>query len=1300
MAASRITSPGRGRVPPGLRPSSLPAARRLAGAPVMRLAPVAGPSRPTAPPVRPSKPAQARPERTPPPANADATTGETAVGVARTPVRAARAAPTSPRDDPAYQAAIAQLGRTRNAQKKHPEPEEKKQEVKGAALLPTNQQKETNDRKAHLETLDQISSQEKGAKRFNPQMFKNLLNEELTKLEGQLPHSEAGADRFKEEKPLEAVREGISGRVNAENQKVAAPITEQTTQPLPPDSKIEPQVPGSLRQSPPGSRPASINPASVAPKPRQDAEISMEGEIRRLDGVMAENKLTEEQLSQSNEPEFEAALGKKKEAQAKAREVPVQYRARESSTLARAGNAAQSSARRNLDSMHGERRQAFAGVYVMQVVTKTADVIEQGRVKAELARIYDDTKKAVNKIFDDLTTNESSPTNVNKLFADRSTAAKSLFEERVEEQLDDIHGLGIQDALFGEDTEAIEGVFTREKATFLSTMDVLLDEIAVIIANQLNAAVERIAQGNRESETFFGSLSARQQKLAGDAMDTYRAQYKDLEASVDDKQAELVSGLAASYKENVDTLRATFDKLEEEASKNFLEKAVDFVVGVAKAVYNLGKLLYSIVTRIAGIIDEILAHPIRFLENLGAGIKRGFDTFAGNFDAYLLKGFFDWLRGSMSGTNVEVPARLDERGLFGLAMQLVGLSYQTFRETVIRKLGAPGERILGVLERGEEMLGEATKLFAVLKSEGIGGLWDHLKVMLLSHLNEVFERVKQAVLYETIKRVLIFVATMFNPIGAFIRAVQALYAGLRFLIDNIGRIATLVNAFLDSLDLAVKGDVSGIASKVITALSAFIVMAIDFLAKLLNLGNLADKVRKVIQALRNPVIRAMEWLVDRLIRPLVSAAQRGVKAVGSGVQAIREWWRARKAFKAANGAQHTLLFRGEGRDASLIVQSVDAPLSNYIGRIRQSGIAVPQRVTDIQEEIFDLRTRYVPEPAGDQGSGEDAKRPRTRGRRAHPSEDSGKRIAALLNELGEELKKLPDPDRPGQNLYMPPSRIVERKSWPTSAAAAGLSGGSEDGQYVEVRPLSIRPGSLHGSQAGYRSPLFRAVEPRGVYDRGHLLGAHLYGPGDANGGKWNLTPITVPANRSMTSVENKIHGLVFTQNKVVSLKVTVGYPQSPSVPAGAPIKAEHFLPTTIRYDLRLMEPKANPSTNADEVNRARELPDGWVEGTPVPIAEIRSNPPLATALDVESLNVATGKTIREKSGASARFAEALVNLASRRQFRNKQDFLDTMADAATTKVLKLDDRYDPTQESIDENAARVAAKIGDDLRWT
>ena len=148
---------------------------------------------------------------------------------------------------------------------------------------------------------------------------------------------------------------------------------------------------------------------------------------------------------------------------------------------------------------------------------------------------------------------------------------------------------------------------------------------------------------------------------------------------------------------------------------------------------------------------------------------------------------------------------------------------------------------------------------------------------------------------------------------------------------------------------------------------------------------------------------------------------------------------------------------------------------------------VPQRVTDIQEEIYSLRVRFDRNSAAPRDAHIQAKR----------------RVDAFLgywNELGDELKKLPDPDRAGQNLVMPETKLVKNESWST-LKVTHLTGDSDDGKIVEVKPLSIKPGSLAGSEASYESQLFKAVKTRGVYVKGHLLGAHVYGPGDSNGGR-------------------------------------------------------------------------------------------------------------------------------------------------------------------------------------------------------
>lgn len=901
-------------------------AQALFAKPAQAATPAAAPAAAAKPPAAASTPAAARPAP-PPPEAPKAQEAQAAP--------AAKLSPKSPKDDPAFQAVLAQTRHAKQGQRKHAEPQDKKREVVGAARLDVQDQAAYNDRKQHLETIDRTAAGNKDAKKhFTAAQFKTLLDQHLQTLEGNLPRDEAGAKRFKREKPLETIKNDLQGQVAEQNKQVAAPISAETGRPEPPKSNIEPIAPKPLVEEKPGAKPALFNAAAAAPKPLDDSEISLEEQSRSLDELMAKNKMTEEQLADSNEPKFLKALGSKKDAQAQAAAAPARYRAKEQAMLAKARQSAKAQGGAGYGGMANARGAAFAGVFVGQVLAETNDKLKQIAVKAELQRIYTGTKKAVEDLFTQL------GQYVDETFNDESQKAKDAFEKRVEGQLDDIHGLGIKDFFFGEDTEAIEEVFAREKALFLAAMDRTLDKIATRIANDLNKAVERIQQGRQEAETFYQGLDKEQQKLAADAMDSFREQYANLESSVDEKQAELAQSLAASYKQNRDGLRAGFDKINEEVKKHWWERAWDYIKEVAAAIYRLGELLLNVLVRVASLIGDIIAHPIRFLENLGAGIKQGFGAFVADIDRYLVSGFFDWLKGKVGGAGIKPPAKFDTAGLFSLALQVIGLTYDNFRDIASRILGEPA---VAAIEKGAEGLEKIYRLFQLARAD-VGALWEHIKENLAGFVDDLFEKVKQTIMYETIKKVLAYIATLFAPAGAFIKAAQAIYAAIRFLVDNIERIAALVNAFLDSVEMAVRGNVGGIAAKIIFGLQNAIVLGIDFLAKLLGLGSLADKARAIIKQLRGPVERAMAFVVNKVVKPVVDLVMKAGKALaGAGrkaagkvkekVSAVFEWWK-KKTRVGQGGNAHTLYFKGGEDKAALYVESTPRILRDYLAGLR------------------------------------------------------------------------------------------------------------------------------------------------------------------------------------------------------------------------------------------------------------------------------------------------------------------------------------------------------------------------------
>ncbi len=799
-------------------------------------------------------------------------------------------APTSPAEDPQFQATLRQTKRARNAQSDHAPASQKGEQTTQGGYLPVDEQQSKNDRLGHLDQINAADDEHENSRktdeeaRFTPETFKKLFQSHVDRIKRELPKNESGAKRFKRDKPLEKMKEDVRQEVETQNKKVGAGISNQVKVDQPPPSNVTPDTPADIKADPTGEPPASIRRATAAPKPRADWEISMAKESASLDKKMADEDLTEDQLAQSNEPDFVKTLETKKEAQSQAAQAPERYREQEGQTLAAAQGKAAKAGKKGLGGMFDTRQESFSGVFAAQTVTATTDQLAQRVIHQKFEGIYSQTKIDVNKILDDLATD------VNDIFTADADAAKRTFESKVESKLDDIYGFTVvDDWLFGEDTEAIEKAFREEKERFLSTMNDTLDRIARIIARQLNAALTRIRKGKTDQQNCFDSLDENQQKLAKGALEMFTARYDMLEESVDEKQKELAESLASTYVSNVKSLRESFDTIKEEVSRGWIGGAIDAIAAVATTVKKLGELLWSILSRIGDVISDILRHPIRFLENLGKGISAGFKAFISQIDEHLLGAFFDWIRGTVAGPAIQMPAKFDPAGIFSLVSQVLSLSFETFKKIAGRVWG---KKAVALIEKGEAVGEKGLEIFQLVKMGGVGALWAHIKELLSTQLNEVFDKIKTTVLYETIKKVLAFIATLFTPIGAFIKAVQAIYAGVRFLVDNIDRIVEIVNAFLSSVELAVKGQVGAISAIVVKALKTFLVVAIDFLAKLLRLGKLDDKVRRILKTLRRPIERGMEWLLKKL-KPIVRKLMAKFQKKNGGSKKVREENRAK-----------------------------------------------------------------------------------------------------------------------------------------------------------------------------------------------------------------------------------------------------------------------------------------------------------------------------------------------------------------------------------------------------------------------
>jgi hypothetical protein len=134
-----------------------------------------------------------------------------------------------------------------------------------------------------------------------------------------------------------------------------------------------------------------------------------------------------------------------------------------------------------------------------------------------------------------------------------------------------------------------------------------------------------------------------------------------------------------------------------------------------------------------------------------------------------------------------------------------------------------------------------------------------------------------------LKAVVVRVALLFNPVGAIVEAIEAIYRVLKWIFQNAARIFRLIEALANGIADIVAGNISGMANAVEKALAGLIPPVIGFLADYFGLGDLPDIISKQIKGLQDMVMGALKsvlvWLVEKG-KGLLAAVGIGGKAKG------------------------------------------------------------------------------------------------------------------------------------------------------------------------------------------------------------------------------------------------------------------------------------------------------------------------------------------------------------------------------------------------------------------------------------
>ncbi|WP_426278697.1 phage tail protein [Chryseobacterium sp. S-02] len=758
-------------------------------------------------------------------------------------------------NNPEFTALSGKISNTAKSQKQHEASSKASNDAQAAAPSPSNE-RQSMAQASQVNTMD-----EQKAGMFSKKDFKAQLTE---KIEGiTLPENEEQADEFEKHNNIDEVNRKAVGDVKKEKNIASNDIASATS--AQPNTAAQPTRTVAKMPTPNiGKAPGIPNAAKAMPVKRtvESIEQPIKEQTASIDNEMQANGVTDNMLAKSNEPTFTDALAQKNKVKTQSVEATQQFRDKENKELDKTRNDAQVKAASHISGMHDARKGGLGNVHGEQKQTSGKDSQKRKEIADHINSIYQSSKTDVNSILNSL------DKTVADKFARGSVDAKKAFEFHVDEGMKaykkkrygdayakygvlGLAGKWVKDQLVGLPPE-VNKYFVSGKALYIKTMDKYIDDIAGHVTTQLNAAKLRIAKGKKDVQTYVNSLSPSLRKIGKDAIAEIQSKFNALEESVNNKKDALIDVLAKKYADNIASIDTRIADLKAQNS-GLVNQVLDVLKNsVFAIIIEIKNTLTNLLSGVISAIQAIIMDPIGFFKNLIAGVSQGFTNFGANIWTHLKTGFFGWLTGAMKGISLTMPEDVFSlKGIFSITTQVLGLTWGGIRAIGARVIGEP---VMKVLETGSE---KGLEVVQVVRKDGAAGLWEYLKDQFADLKTTVMDTIMDIVQTQVIQAGIKWVMGLLTPVGAFIKAAMAIIDVVKFFIQRAAQIMELVKAFTDSIKAIASGNVGAVAKSIENALGRAVPVLIGFLASLLGIGGLADKVLGVIRKIRQRIENAI-----------------------------------------------------------------------------------------------------------------------------------------------------------------------------------------------------------------------------------------------------------------------------------------------------------------------------------------------------------------------------------------------------------------------------------------------------------
>jgi hypothetical protein len=761
---------------------------------------------------------------------------------------AARAAPV-------LQRGFGRLQKLSQHEQTHDDAAEKRAQAEQAVVIPSSE----GQAKSNTVQVNHVSA--RPAPPVDESKAKQKLQESLKE---NIPRKIEDVDNFKRDQKAQHMGADVMKVVLQDKNAVVSTYEDMGHTPTPAPREHEPEALPPQEAAPPTAA-MDLGKDAIAPLQKEHTDVS--NFTKEGDSKLKEEGVSQEQLDMVDSGDLAKANKEKKGMETAAKTEPLAVQKFAEQTGSTVAHELKQDENKQRQEMKAKRKVGLGATVQKQKGAKSALEKKREEVASKISGIYTTAQDKVKKRLADLETDSM------KRFDDGNAKAAKEFEDNVNREIDafkDDRYSGwfgwarkVRDWVKGiDDLPEVKAIFDRNRAKFVAAIDKLSADIAADNKRVIQECKDQLQNARTQIKEYVDKLGPALRDVGKKAADEMNSKLNELDKFVAKKEEDLQEKLKDKQTAAIKAIDEKIEKMKE-AMAGALAKLGKLLLLAAKKFFTwaLQKFGYSleeiegIINKGAAVLKAIFTQPLKFVKNLMNAAITGFKNFGKNFLKHLKDALFEWLTGSLEG--LVLPTTWDFPGIIGVALQMIGISYQNIRKHMVTVMGEP---VVAGLEK-------TFTLVQTLITKGPMAAWEQLKEMAAEMRDAFIDAVKDFIKQKIIEQAIQWLVSLFIPGAGLVKAIIGIYDTVVFFIQKAKQIAEMISNFLGSIGEIAAGNIGAAADAMEKGLARGLKLVISFLAQLLHLSGITNKIRDAIQKIRNKVdavlLKVAKWIADK-----------------------------------------------------------------------------------------------------------------------------------------------------------------------------------------------------------------------------------------------------------------------------------------------------------------------------------------------------------------------------------------------------------------------------------------------------